>query len=105
MKEYMVVKGSEQALNVFERRVNSFMHDGWEPLGITCVHITDDILYRQTMTRQPEVKVEHNNMDIIRGAVSAQSLDEELWYEPTTMLERNLQRALRLLHVTVETTP
>jgi len=53
--DYMIVKGSEQALHVFERRVNSFINDGWEPLGgIACSDIVGDILYRQAMVRRVE---------------------------------------------------
>jgi len=60
--DYMIVKGSEQALNVFERRVNSFINDGWEPLGgVVCINVATkvsfpdhDILYRQAMVRRLE---------------------------------------------------
>ena len=52
MKEYQIVKGSEGNIRVFERRVNSFIRDGWEPLGsVTCVWVVGDVLYRQAMVK------------------------------------------------------
>ena len=58
--EYQIVKGSEEKIQLFERRVNTFIQDGWEPLGsVTCVQPNDYggsyyILYRQTMVRRVE---------------------------------------------------
>jgi hypothetical protein len=50
--EYQIVKGSEEKLHVFERRMNSFIRDGWEPIGgIACV---GKGLYRQAMIRRDD---------------------------------------------------